>query len=199
MYHASKNAKRCFVCDSYQTNILKIVSENHKQYTKFYDIDYNQTTSPAGRFFELKRKGQRSFSFDGKLKSYLEINGFCMLIRSNDSFQAVITEYTKSNDSKVFYSMWNGYLDFKKTAFNESLYDFLKPFEIEHMHTSGHADLETLKLVFETIKPKGGIIPIHTEAPEKLHGLFARQVAVFELRDGELFDCEINRVVSHKC
>ena len=199
LYHASKNAKRCFVCDSYQSNILKIVSENHKQYTKFYDIDFNQTTSPAGRFFELKRPRQNPFSFDGRLKSYLERHGFCMLIRSNDSYQAVITEYAKLNDSKVFYSMWNGYLDCKKTAFNESLYNFLKPFEIEYMHTSGHADLETLKSVFETIKPKSGIIPIHTESPEKFHGLFASEVAVFELRDGELFDCDINRVVGYMC
>jgi ribonuclease J len=44
LYHASKNTKRCFVCDGYQTEILKIVSENHKRYTPFYDIDYVQKT-----------------------------------------------------------------------------------------------------------------------------------------------------------
>ena len=55
LYHASKKAKRCFVCDVYQTNILKIVSESHKQYTSFYDIDYVQKTMATGRFFELKR------------------------------------------------------------------------------------------------------------------------------------------------
>jgi ribonuclease J len=42
------------------------------------------------------------------------------------------------------------------------------------MHTSGHADLETLKTVFETVNPKGGIIPIHTEAPEKISGNISR-------------------------
>lgn len=188
LYHASKNAKRCFVCDSYQTNILKIVSESHKQYTKFYDIDFNQKTSPAGRFFELKRKGQNPFSFVGKLKSYLEKHGFCMLIRSNDSFQPLITEYAKSNDSKVFYSMWNGYLDRNKSAFNESLFNFVKPYEIEYMHTSGHADLETLKSVFETVKPNGGIIPIHTEAPEKFKELFHEQINIILLQDGDEFD-----------
>ncbi len=193
LYHASKNAKRCFVCDSYQTNILKIVSENHKHFSSFYDIDFNQTTSPVGRFFELKRQGQNPFSFDGKLKSYLEKYGFCMLIRSNDSFQPLITEYAKSNDSKVFYSMWNGYLDCKKTAFNESLYNFLKLYEIEYMHTSGHADLETLKKVFETVKPKGGIIPIHTEAPEKFQELFHEQTAIYSLHDGDVFDCNLQK------
>ena len=188
LYHASKNAKRCFVCDSYQTEILRIVSENHKQYTKFYDIDFNQTTSPAGRFFNLKRQGQNPFVFNGKLKSYLEKNGFCMLIRSNDSFQPLITEYAKSKDSKVFYSMWDGYLDSKKPAFNESLYNFLKPYKIEYMHTSGHADLGTLKTVFETVKPKCGIIPIHTEAPEKFQELFHEQATIIPLHDGDVFD-----------
>jgi ribonuclease J len=84
--------------------------------------------------------------------------------------------------------MWNGYLDSKKTAFNESLYNFLKPYEIEYMHTSGHADLETLKTVFETVKPRGGIIPIHTDAPEKFQELFQEQTTIIPLLDGQIFN-----------
>ncbi len=188
LYHASKKANRCFICDSYQTDILKIVSENHKQFSNFYDIDFSQTKSPAGRFFELNRQGGEPFSFSGKLKTYLERHGFCMLIRANDSFQPLIAEYTKLDDSKVFYSMWRGYLDCNKTAFNESLYNFLKPYEFEYMHTSGHADIETLKIVFEAVKPKGGIIPIHTEAPERFEELFREQSTIIPLRDGDVFD-----------
>jgi ribonuclease J len=142
----------------------------------------------VGRFFDLKRQGQNPFSFNGKLKSYLDKYGFCMLIRSSNSFQPLIDEYAKLNDSKVYYSMWNGYLDCEKPAFNESLYNFLEPYEIEHMHTSGHADLDTLKKVFETVKPKGGIIPIHTEAPEKFQELFHEQAAIIPLHDGDVFD-----------
>lgn len=194
LYHASKNAKRCFVCDSYQTDILKLVSENHKQYTTFYDIDYDQTTSSVGRFFNLKRQGQNPFSFHGKLKPYLDKNGFCMLIRSTDAFKALLDEYAKSNDSKIYYSIWNGYLDCNKPAFNESLYNFLEPYKIEYVHTSGHADLETLKAVFETVKPKYGIIPIHTEAPEKFQDLFHEQTSIIPLNDGDVYDCNINRI-----
>ena len=111
-----------------------------------------------------------------------------MLIRSNDSFQPLIAEYAKVNDSKVYFSMWNGYLDHNNPAFNESLFNFLKPYEIEYMHTSGHADLKTLKTVFETVKPKGGIIPIHTEAPEKFEELFKEQTNIIPLHDGDVFD-----------
>lgn len=190
LFHASKNAKHCFVCDNYQTNILKIVSENHKQYTRFYDIDYDQTANPAGRFFDLKRRGQNPFSFNGNLKPYLDKNGFCMLIRSNDSFKPLLEEYSKSDEAKIYYSMWNGYLDSSKTAFNELLYDFLKPYKFDYKHTSGHADTETLKAVFETVNPKCSIIPIHTEAPEKFQELFCEQT-IIQLKDGDVFDCNL--------
>ncbi len=179
LYHAAKKTSRCFVCDSYQAKILKIVSKNHKQYTKFYDIDFNQTKSPVGRFFELKRQGQNPFSFDGKLKLYLERHGFCMLIRSNEAFKPLLEEYSKLNDTKIYYSMWDGYLDKNKPAFNEILYNFLEPYNVKNMHTSGHADSKTLKAIFETVKPKSGIIPIHTEAPEKFEELFHQQLVLF--------------------
>lgn len=197
LYHASKNAKRCFVCDSYQTDILKIVSENHKQYTPFYDIDYDQTTSSVGRFFDLKRQRQNAFSFNGNLKPFLEKNGFCMLIRSTDAFKPLLDEYAKSNDSKIYYSMYQGYLDRNKSAFNKSLYNFLEPYKFEYKHTSGHADLETLKTVFETVKPKCGIIPIHTEAPEKFQELFHKLTSIIPLRDGDIYDCNIKRINSY--
>lgn len=195
LYHASKNAKRCFVCDSYQTDILKIVSENHKQYTTFYDIDYDQTTSSVGRFFNLKRQGQNPFSFNGNLKPFLDKNGFCMLIRSGNAFKPILDEYAKSNDTKIYYSMWSGYLEPKQPAFNESLYNFMKSYKYEIKHTSGHADIETLKTVFETVKPQYGIIPIHTVAPEKFQILFHEQTSIISLHDGEVYDCNIKRII----
>jgi len=188
LYHASKKAKRCFVCDSYQTEILKIVSENHKQFSSFYDIDYLQRTTPAGRFIELNRQGRNPYSFNGNLEAYLEKYGFCMLIRSNDTFKSLLEKYAKLDKTKIYYSIWNGYLDCKKPSFNESLYNFLKPYKLEYKHTSGHADIETLKAVFTTVKPKCGIIPIHTEAPEKFQELFQEQT-ILSMQDGDIFDC----------
>ncbi|MDR2917066.1 MAG: MBL fold metallo-hydrolase [Tannerella sp.] len=186
LYHASERTKRCFICDNYQAKIMKIVSKNHKQYTPFYDIDYDQTTNPAGRFFDLKRRAQSPFSFIGNLEPYLERHGFCMLIRSNDVFKPLLDEYAKSEETKIYYSMWNGYLDKEKEAFNELLYNFFEPYNLEHKHTSGHADIETLNAVFETVNPACGIIPIHTEAPEKFQRLFKGQTVIL-LKDGEIF------------
>ena len=190
LYHASKKARRCFVCDSYQAEILKIVSGNHKQYTGFYNIDYDQKTNPAGRFIELKRQGRNPFSFNGKLDPYLKKHGFCMLIRSNDAFKPLLDEYANLKDTKIYYSMWKGYLDKDKAAFNESLLNFFQPYNLEYKHTS----IETLKAVFETVNPKCGIIPIHTEAPDKFREIFSEQV-IISLKDGETFECNSKKII----
>ena len=63
----------------------------------------------------------------------------------------------------------------------------IKPFNYENKHTSGHADIETLKMLFDTVKPKNGIIPIHTEAPDKFKELFTDQNIIL-LKDGHVFE-----------
>lgn len=187
LYHASKRAGRCFVCDDYQTNLLKIVSNNHKKHSVFYDIDYEQNTNPKGRFFELKKNRGQTFEFLGNLKLYLDKHGFCMIIRANPSFKPLLDEYTNNEDTKIYYSMWKGYIDSKNPAFNNNTFKFFEPYKIEFMHTSGHADIKTLKNVFDAINPKSGIIPIHTEAPEKFNKPFSPHKIIL-IEDGKAFE-----------
>jgi ribonuclease J len=187
LYHAAKRTGRCFICDDYQASILKIVSKNHIEHSTFYDIDYEQKVNPKGRFFVLKRRGKESFSFQGKLKTYLDNHGFCMVIRANPAFKPLLDEYAKNTGTKIYYSMWKGYIDSGSPAFNDNIFNFFKPYEFECMHTSGHADRDTLKNVFDTVNPKRGIIPIHTDAPEKFNDLFSPHKIV-SIKDGEIMD-----------
>ena len=190
LYHAAKEANRCFVCDDYQAGLLKIVSDNHKKHSSFYDIDYEQTKTHVGRFITLNRWNEKDYAFKGKLKPYLERHGFCMLTRSIYAFKSLIDDYANSSESKMYYSMWDGYLHQNKPAFNDTLYNFIKPYNsmIEHKHTSGHSDVRTLKEVFETINPRQGIIPVHTDNPEKFQELFENHTIIL-LRDGEILNC----------
>jgi len=188
LYHAAKNAKRCFVCDNYQTKVLKIISEAHKEFSTFYDIDYEQKSNTAGRFIELGCFGKNPYNFAGKLKPYLNEHGFCMLIRPNDNFKPLLDEYCSLKETKIFYSMWHGYIDKDKPAFNQGFASFIEPYKYEYKHTSGHADIKTLSLLFNTVKPKFGIIPIHTEAPEKFKEYFDKHNIIL-LKDGNIFDC----------
>jgi len=186
LYHASKRAGRCFVCDGYQANLLKIVSNNHKKHSVFYNIDYEQKTNPKGRFFELKKDRGQAFDFFGNLKQYLNKYGFCMIIRANPSFKPLLDEYTNKG-TKIYYSMWKGYIDSKTPAYNDNISRFFEPYKIEFMHTSGHANIETLKNVFNVINPKSGIIPIHTEAPQKFNKSFSSHKIIL-IEDGKSFE-----------
>ena len=111
-----------------------------------------------------------------------------MLIRTNVAFKPLLEKYINLAETKIYYSMWDGYLDNSSQAFNETLYSFLEPYgDIKHLHTSGHTDLKTLREVFEIVKPKRGIIPIHTENPEKFQTLYDKQTIIL-LEDGETLE-----------
>ena len=73
-------------------------------------------------------------------------------------------------ESGVIYSKWEGY----KTDLKVDT--FLKFFtnnncSIESIHTSGHADTDTIKDFINYCNPKK-IIPVHTETPEIYKKLF---------------------------
>ena len=58
-----------------------------------------------------------------------------------------------------------------------------RKFTVQNIHTSGHADTETLKKMVEAIKPKN-IVPIHTFEGEKYKYIFTEPIV--ELKDEEI-------------
>jgi hypothetical protein len=84
--------------------------------------------------------------------------------------------------SALIYSMWRGYLEGR--AANRELIEFLKPYDPEMLHTSGHATAEDIAKLYRTVNPKEGLIPIHTEAPEEFKTLISGGNIIL-LRDGE--------------
>jgi ribonuclease J len=77
----------------------------------------------------------------------------------------------------LIYSMWIGYFDE-----NEALKNFMadKGIRYEHIHTSGHADMNALKRFADTVKPKM-LIPVHTEHPLFFKELYDNVNAVREV------------------
>jgi len=132
-----------FVCDPYQKKQLQAVREAHADKSGFYDFKY-------------------VYDYGTNLDNHMEKRGFCMLVRQSDYFRRVMEKYV--DKCLVMYSMWTGYLD--ERAKNQELVDFLAPYRYRVLHTSGHATPEDLKQVYDTVKPKRGLIPIHTDAPE---------------------------------
>jgi len=81
------------------------------------------------------------------------------------------------------YSLWEGYLPDDAM---QKMMRFIKKKKMKfyQVHTSGHAEMDTLKKMVEKLKP-GKIILIHTFYPDKYGDLFSQQIE--QLLDGEVF------------
>ena len=79
------------------------------------------------------------------------------------------------------YSLWDGYL---KKSYTKKFVDYLnnRGFTLHHIHSSGHADVPTLKEFVDALQPKN-IIPIHTFAGDQYKKIF--NYPVVELKDGQ--------------
>ena len=113
-----------------------------------------------------------------------------MPMRDNDCFWNTVAQFDEDSDQAVYYSMWKGYVASQCSAFNQELKKRLEHYpNYKYMHTSGHCDIRTLEKMFRQAKPKKGIIPIHTEHPERFETLFGSIAPIILLQDGETYDC----------
>ncbi len=152
---AVPRGKYC-VCDAYQKTILNIVKEKSGHFSELYTFPKTLVYSP---------------SLDDKMSK----QGFCMFIRLRNHLSTKLLEQYRDRDPLVIYSMWHGYLEQ-----NDNLAASLEGFRLEELHTSGHADLQTIKEVITNTKPKM-IIPIHTDNPNNFMQLHEVKVVC----DGE--------------
>jgi len=105
-----------------------------------------------------------------------------MLVRSSMLTEVANNEIVR--DGVFFYSLWSGYRDEER---QKDFENFLvgRGFTIEIAHTSGHADIETLRLLISSLNPKR-ILPIHTFSPERFTE-FSDKVRIEQ--NGEVFVC----------
>jgi ribonuclease J len=104
---------------------------------------------------------------------------YVMIVRP--SMKSDIERIMEIDGGTIIYSLWEGYI---KKEYTKSFIDYLKKrnFTLHVIHTSGHADIPTLKEFVAAIKPKQ-IIPIHTFAGEQYKHIF--NFPILELKDGQ--------------
>lgn len=97
-------------------------------------------------------------------------SGFLMFVRHSKTFEKYIDDTIKSlninpKDIVFIYSKFSGYINKNHKAYNSSLYKFINRYNwnIEQLHTSGHASKEALTEICNTTNPNYAIIPIHKE------------------------------------
>ena len=76
-------------------------------------------------------------------------------------------------EAELVYSMWKGYYEGTEEQKNQNVTDFVNLFHgrIHYLHTSGHADVETLEKVCRITNPSIGVIPIHRDKNTRFEDL----------------------------
>lgn len=156
---AVPRGKYC-ICDDYQKMLVETVSKHWSGISSFYEMPklLSFKHHPPARFVEL---------------------GGLMFVRANSKFGAIICQYDPAQ-SILLYSMWDGY----RTKPGSTIPDFLALTDTwETLHTSGHASPEDLRHVIEKADPQL-VIPMHTDAPQKMQALCPDRTVVL-LKDEE--------------
>ena len=139
-------------------------------YHKGYDF------AEEGTNYAFLFKNQRVFSEDIRRSpgSYVFITRPSMLRYMQREFASVPATYTVS--------IWRKYMEKEEGL---RIWCEKNDVEISYIHSSGHADRESLREIVYHIDPRR-IIPIHTEAKDKFPDLFSCPVIILD--DNETFE-----------
>lgn len=186
IYRSCVRTNKTLVVDVYVATILKELSE----FAQIpYPSDGFKTLKVIFPYYTSKRLAKEGnekilYQFKKFKISKEEISGcpdkYVMIIRP--SMQKDLERIAGIDGGNLIYSMWEGYL--KKPDTKKFIEYFEnREFTIHTIHTSGHADIDTLKHMVEAINPKN-IVPIHTFNSGAYDRIFSIPIAL--LKDGEV-------------
>jgi len=153
MKEACATAHRNLLADTYQKGVMDVFTK----YTRSPLYNFNSTFNLSGR----------NLVKNPKIVWRMKHEGFLLPVRCSGEW-LIRTVMEKYNDEEphLIYSMWNGY--YKGTEEQQikeavTIRSLFKPENIHDIHTSGHADCDTLAEVCRTVYPRLAIIPIHKD------------------------------------
>lgn len=162
-HQACQETGRLFIVDRYQKRLLDV-------FTKYAGSKSNYFRFNAFELINYRTK---------KVKNKLQSMGFLIPVRAS-SFRLIkgMLDVYRDEQPWLIYSMWNGYAKPSSESaiegiirirglFSGRIYDGVA----DGFHTSGHADIQTLGEVCQTVKPRIGVIPIHKEVEHKYEEL----------------------------
>ena len=184
IYRACVRSHKTLVVDVYTAYTLDQMSEFAGFPTPLKDYDNIQVLYSYWLTKGLFENGYKEIAYNFKEHkvSKDEIsrnpNKYVLIVRP--SMKTDLKKVDAENGN-IIYSMWEGYKNQPQT---KEFLDWLlqKKFIIHSIHTSGHADVETLKDYADAINPKF-IIPIHTFNKSEYRNIFSQKIV--ELDDNE--------------
>lgn len=181
IFSASRATRKTMVVDVY---VAAILQEIHQLNDKI----------PSVESHGLRVLYTHGSNDDDQAEYYLRFNKNRILpseiLKNPERFVVIIRPsmlpFLKKNltvpTANIITSLWKNYEETEKDFF--SWVDF-NGYHRRHIHTSGHADRESLAMIAEFINPKK-IIPIHTEKKEQFLDLFGEKTVLLD--DNEILD-----------
>lgn len=179
-YDAATETGKTFIEDIFTSNLTLNLKDKSIPNPLNRDNVYTWITSKYGKdkSQKFKQKYVNKFKERSKQKSYKD-KKYCLMVKSS-MLEAIIKLYNKNmiDNACLIYSMWDGYKEKEETKiFLEEIKKY-GIHDIIDLHTSGHADRKTIKLLNKLQAKK--VIPIHTTEPEKLKEILDNVVLVKE-------------------
>ena len=183
-YKAALATNKNFIEDLFTSNVTVSLENNSIPNPKTFDDVYTWIpTRYKGKSIGFRKKYLYPFLKYSKRKAY-ENNKYVLMVKTS-MIEDVEKLYNKGRitNACLIYSMWEGY---KENEEIKLFFDNLKKYgicDIVDIHTSGHADRETLGLLGALNAKK--IIPIHTTKKEELSCILDN---VYLLEENEVLD-----------
>lgn len=157
-FKAARKSNRVFIQDLYMAEVACAAGENIPNPATFSGVRVFISNGYNGRYELLNDKYPKA-----KIgRSGIAKQKFVMCVRpSMKNYLNKLSEEISFDGGILFYSMWGGYKE------KEDISEFLqfmqsKGVRVVDLHTSGHADAETIRSLIKDVNPKY-IIPVHTE------------------------------------
>jgi ribonuclease J len=186
IYRACIRSGKVLVVDVYVATFLKVLS-------KYAGIPYPSEDFKSLRvifpYYTSKRLAKEHnekilYQFKNYKISKEEISKhpdkYVMIVRP--SMRTDLQRISGIDGGNFIYSMWDGY---RKRAVTKEFLEYFESrgFSVHRIHTSGHADIGTLKQMVEAINPKT-IVPIHTFNGADYNKIFNHPIRL--MKDGEI-------------
>ena len=186
VYKACNKTGKTLVVDVYVAAILNVLYPFGRIQHPSKDFKNLKVMFPYYTSKRLKETGNEKILYQFKefkiTKQEIGIQKDKIVMVVRPSMQKDLDKIDGIDGGNLVYSMWDGYLDKPDT---KKFIDYLtsRQFSMVKIHTSGHADTETLKQMVDAIKPKN-IVPIHTFSGSVYKKIFSTPVV--EMIDGEI-------------
>lgn len=191
IYCSSTNIDRLITARNIAKRTDRLFLEDIYTAQMAYSSGLNEIAPKRGEIYAfLTRSGNKEYNAlqqfsNAKIgRDSVAKQHFLMTVRpSMTGYLEKLSELLSFNGGTLFYALWKGY---QEQPYVRKFLDFMesKGVKIHTLHTSGHADSQTIDELISKISPKK-IIPIHTENAEYFEKFSDKFDVVLNLNETE--------------